>query len=331
MKVMKITFCKVKTMQMAMFISMFILMGIPEISIAVNKIYWTSEEIGKIQRAGMDGTDIEDIVTGVYSESIALDEEAGKIYWSDSNGIQCANLDGTDITVVIPGVESQGIALDVNAGKIYWANQSPAKIQRAGMDGSNVEDLVSLVAIGGPFAIALDKEAGKMYWTIEGSVSIQRANLNGDGLETLVTGFNFFEGIALDVSEGKMYWTDEFTKRIWHANLDGTDVEFMPTVGSPEGIAIDNIAGKLYWTDDDEENGKILRSNLNGSAVEEIVTGLSGPGGIALYFHAQDELCKGDLDKDKDVDGKDLATQADGDTGVDLEDFAASFGRNECP
>ena len=87
----------------------------------------------------------------------------------------------------------------------------------------------------------------------------------------------------------------------------------------------------MYWTDDDEENGKILRSNLDGSAVEEVVTGLNGPGGIALYFHVQDELCEGDLDTDKDVDGKDLATQADGDTGVDLEDFAASFGRNDCP
>jgi sugar lactone lactonase YvrE len=326
---MKDTFRKVRTMQMGMFIFILILVSMPGSSIAVTKIYWTSEEIGKIQRAGIDGNDLEDVVTGVYSETIALDEEAGKIYWSDSNGIQRANLDGTDITVVIPGVQSQGIALDVNAGKIYWANQSPAKIQRADMDGTNVEDLVSLATIGEPFSIALDTKSEKMYWTIEGSVSIQRANLNGDDLETLLEGWNFFEGIALDAPEGKMYWTDEFNKRIWHADLNGTNVDFLNTIGRPEGIALDENADKMYWTDDElEENGKILRSNLDGSMVEEIVTGLTGPGGIALYFH--DKVCEGDLEPDQDVDGKDLADYSTDPGGLSLEVFASNFGKTNC-
>jgi len=47
------------------------------------------------------------------------------------------------------------------------------------------------------------------------------------------------------------------------------------------------------------------------------------------------DLCKGDIepdgDPDGDVDGSDLAEYiSNGDTG-DLEDFAASFGRNDCP
>ena len=41
--------------------------------------------------------------------------------------------------------------------------------------------------------------------------------------------------------------------------------------------------------------------------------------------------CDGDFDFDCDVDGSDLATQAAGETGVELKDFAASFGRTDCP
>ncbi len=41
--------------------------------------------------------------------------------------------------------------------------------------------------------------------------------------------------------------------------------------------------------------------------------------------------CKGDLDGDGDVDGSDLATFAAGGTGITLEEFAADFGRTDCP
>lgn len=41
--------------------------------------------------------------------------------------------------------------------------------------------------------------------------------------------------------------------------------------------------------------------------------------------------CKGDFDDDGDVDGSDLATFAAGGTGITLEEFAAEFGRMNCP
>ena len=62
-----------------------------------------------------------------------------------------------------------------------------------------------------------------------------------------------------------------------------------------------------------------------------MVTGLIGPGGIPLYFHPQNEFCQGDFDRDNDVDGKDLGDQASRGTGVDLQEFAPSYGRNDCP
>jgi len=41
-------------------------------------------------------------------------------------------------------------------------------------------------------------------------------------------------------------------------------------------------------------------------------------------------VCSGDHDGDFDVDGGDLATQAAGNEGIDLTDFAEQFGRTNC-
>ena len=79
------------------------------------------------------------------------------------------------------------IALDTAGNKVYWTESTLADfmIQRADLDGSNVELLVTdLVS---PSGIALDVAAGKMYWTDVGSSKIQRANLDGSGVEDLVT------------------------------------------------------------------------------------------------------------------------------------------------
>jgi hypothetical protein len=80
---------------------------------------------------------------------------------------------------------------------MYWTDSFTAKIQRANLDGTSIEDLVT--GLVDPFGIALDVAAGKMYWTDVGTGKIQRANLDGSSVEDLVTGLSFPFGIALDV------------------------------------------------------------------------------------------------------------------------------------
>ena len=190
-----------------------------------------------------------------------------------------------------------GIALDPSAGKMYWSDDmlddgDDKTIQRANLDGSGVETVVTITGVGWSGAIhgiALDPSAGKMYWTVdaEGGLddSIQRANLDGSGVEDLVTGLDGPSGVALDLSAGKMYWTvssgDDADDRIQRANLDGSGVEdFVTGLGEPFDIALDLSAGKMYWTDSFVT--KIQRANLDGSGVEDLVTGLEDPSGIAL-------------------------------------------------
>jgi low density lipoprotein receptor-related protein 5/6 len=164
---------------------------------------------------------------------------------------------------------------------MYWTNAGSAKIQRANLDGSSVEDLVTTGLIT-PRGIALDIAAGKMYWTDTGTDKIQRANLDGSSVEDLVTGLSLLRGIALDLAAGKMYWTNAFFPgKIQRANFDGSSVEDLVTgLSFPFGIALDLAAGKMYWTD--EGTNKIQRANLDGSSVENLVTGIEAPLGIAL-------------------------------------------------
>ena len=57
-------------------------------------------EDGKIQRANLDGTGVEDLVASglVTPQGLALDVPGGKMYWVDSGAgfIQRANLSGRD-------------------------------------------------------------------------------------------------------------------------------------------------------------------------------------------------------------------------------------------
>ena len=264
-------------------------------------MYWTIAEAGAsaIQRAYLNGTNVEDIVsTGLSAPSgIALDIAGGKMYWTDwvANKIQCANLDGTNVqTLVTTENHPWDIALDVAGGKMYWTMSSIAEsdgeIQCANLDSTNVQTLVT--GLYWPRYVTLDVAGGKMYWTIAetGASAIQRANLDGTTVEIVVPSAHLElpGGVALDVNGGKLYWTDwgGFSEKIQRANLDGSNVEALVNTGlnNPWSIALDVAGGKMYWTMSTigESDGEIQSANLDGSNVQTLVTELHWPRYIAL-------------------------------------------------
>ena len=129
--------------------------------------------------------------------------------------------------------------------KMYWTNRGADKIQRASIDGSQIEDLVTS-GLESPNGIALDLAAGKMYWTDGGADKIRRANIDGSRVQDLVTsGLGSPTGIALDLAAGKMYWADYSASKIQRANMNGLRVEdLVPGLGNPIGIALDLASGQ---------------------------------------------------------------------------------------
>ncbi|MEZ4710632.1 MAG: PQQ-binding-like beta-propeller repeat protein [Caldilineaceae bacterium] len=265
-----------------------------------SKIYWTNSVTNKIQSANLDGSNIQDFIPTdlLQPNSIALDTENSKMYWTDAGTqkIQRANLDRTglqDIVIFTPPAPNNSIfdvspspndiALDVAANKMYWVDSGTDKIQRANLDGSNVQDLITNT-LTNPEGIALNVAAGKMYWTDSGTDKIQRANLDGTNIQDLITDtLSGPRGIELDIAANKMYWTDWGTRKIQRANLDGSNIQDLitKTLSSPNGIALDVGAGKMYWTDSGTD--KIQRANLDGTDIEDVVIdGLDNPQYIAL-------------------------------------------------
>ncbi len=111
------------------------------------------------------------------------------------------------------------------------------------------------------------------------------------------------DGIEVDTASGKMYWTDMGLGgaadksaaindgRILRADLDGKNIETLVPLGmtsTPKQLALDVACGKIYWSDrgdvgDQRVNPKIMRSNLDGSSPEAIVSSdLMSPVEIAL-------------------------------------------------
>lgn len=117
------------------------------------KVYFSDNHntVLKIFRANLDGSNREDVLTGIKAISIALDVETGKIYFTtdDDWSVKRANTDGTGLETLHTSTTGtpNGITLDLDSGKIYFTDHhsSVEKIQRMNLDGTNLEDVLSEV------------------------------------------------------------------------------------------------------------------------------------------------------------------------------------------
>ena len=259
------------------------------------KMYWADATVDEIRRANLDGSSVETVIDSGLRQSrgVAVDFVGGKIYWVDSGAtrsVMRANLNPLNsgieeiVSEVAGGlVNPRGITLDLPSGKVYWTDEGQAKIQRANLDGSNVEDVVT--SAGTPRGVVVT--GGKVYWTNRTGVKIQRANLDGTSVEILLDtndGLVLPTALALDPVGSKLYWSDTSKDKIQRANLDGSSIEDLVT-GVPRvlGLAIDYFNDKIYWTDEGEAPEVIKRANTDGTMVETLInTGLTFPDGIAL-------------------------------------------------
>jgi DNA-binding beta-propeller fold protein YncE len=271
-----------------------------------NQLLWTDSGRDVIGRANLDGSELAvQFVPGPGSGSdMALDEVAGKIYWTDALGIFRSNVDGSDtqrltdrIPTPVSGVTSSragrsfglptGIAIDEAGGKYYYTASSgdltKYGVARANLDGSGAETIIPY-SDGRSAGLALDPLAGKLYWSVSGSSpEIKRADLDGSDVEIVVSGLSAPHGLDLDNIHGKLYWADWFEKSILRANLDGSGVEEVVDTAPqrPRYLVVDAQAGKLFWTGDSGD--AVRQANLDGSNESPLIgSGPVGTRGIVL-------------------------------------------------
>ena len=268
------------------------------------RVYWRNG--GAIQRAHVDGTRVENVVAGRHAGrceiagcGLAVDSAGGKLYWSGvargrGGAIRRANLDGSRIedlvTTAADGwrglLHAGDLAVDVDDGKLYWVDWGHGEVRRADLDGSGIETVVGnrdwMDAVHGD-GLALDAGGGGLYFSSR-SGSLRRARLDGSVVDDWSSGVYF--GRPRDVAGGKVYLTYAGVHNrgggIRRADVFRREVDELVTarLQRPAGLAVDAAGEKMYWTD--RLTGKVQRANLDGSRVEDLVTGLRFPDAIAL-------------------------------------------------
>lgn len=143
-----------------------------------------------------------------------------------------------------------------------------------------------------PMSVALDTDNEWVYTSDWRQRSIRRTSFDGMSSENLVVGTSGFTGVALDLAAGKIYWGDVAAGAIRRADLDGSDLEvFRSGVPGPTDLALDAANGRVCWTHNnataDSETHGIQCAALDASSgVEEVISGLSSPFGLAITADA---------------------------------------------
>lgn len=221
------------------------------------------------------------------------DESAGTIYR--------ANPDGSDTRPLIAGLRMpRGPAIDARDRKIYWVDALAYKIQRANLDGSGVEDFITdgLATIG---PALVDSSRRRLYWVnsvhrseTDVDRSIHSVKLDGTDRKIVVPpslrGTRLITTPVQNEANGRLFWMarrEPRQTRIVSVDVDGADfTDHGPAPGAWDqyhfhGLAIDPRRNKLYWPL--YAARKIQRSDLDGTNVEDVLSGLGGePQAIAL-------------------------------------------------
>jgi len=197
------------------------------------KLYWCDREGMRVMRANLDGSKIETLIDTSEGDArpgkeikkwcvgIALDVEAGKLYWTQK---------GSD---------------NAGEGRIFRANLEIPN----GQTPANRKDIELLYEnLPEPIDLELDLTNRTIYWTDRGDPprgnTVNRASMDpaqGNGKKEPVIIFNHLMegiGIALDLKGGRMFLTD-LGGSVYSANLDGSNKK---TLLAAEG----NLTGIVY-------------------------------------------------------------------------------------
>lgn len=226
-------------------------------------IYWSDDEVRKIQRANLNGSDQRDVVSFEiqHPDGIALDWISRNLYWTDTgtDRIEVTRLDGGYRKVIIgDGLgDPRGIAVASELGWLFWSdwNKKDPKVERANLDGSERTFIVR-DDLGWPNGITLDIPNTKIYWCDAHFDRIEYANMDGTDRRALITD-NLPHPFGLSLMGNYLYWTDWQRRAIDRADKEsgGQRQVIVDQVENVMGLRAIKLGEKLGWNPCKENNG----------------------------------------------------------------------------
>lgn len=249
-----------------------------DVDVAGGYVYWTSMGLkwtdsydvvstgGSLQRAKLDGTDVQRIVEPgltVVPKQLTLDVERDHVYWADREGATLwrARLDGSEPQPLVRGhgiAEVVGVALDPERGHVYFSDRTSKRIHRASMtmpagqtaeDRTDIEVVVQFDEAAMPIDLAVDVENGHLYWTDRFLGTVQRVALDlpagstpDERSDRVTVVDRLIEpiGLSLDVPHDRLY-VGVLGGAVYEAALDGSDQRKVAQTGSVTGVALVHV------------------------------------------------------------------------------------------
>jgi len=280
--------------------------GDQSIDTAVLKLYWTDVGAGRIRRSRTDGSGIETLVARALRDrntvsdfrgpqGVAIHAESAKMFWididPDSPGlevIQRANLNGSNIEDIITTETFGTRDLIIAFGMLYWYNLYTGEIRRSNIDGTGIEAVRFVLSDeeGWHVGLAADEFEGRLYIALGRRI----ISTDPDGNKPLhiidLGKRSRVRGLAVDPLGGKLYWADGGADAIRRSDLSGFNLETLADgILNPQRVVVDPAGGKVYWTDSGPRyagGARVMRSDPDGSNAETIVRTQDLPQAIAL-------------------------------------------------
>ncbi len=176
---------------------------------ATNRVFWTNMGIpgrldGSVCSASLDGSDIRTIVkAGTINtpKQLAIDRESRKLYFSDREGcaVYRCGLDGSELEKIVSRPQETdgpsdvqdwcvGVAVSRQYNRFYWTQKGAPKsgkgrIFSAPIDappgvlekGSDDSELCILSGLPEPIDLEVDEERAELYWTDRGELPLGNA------------------------------------------------------------------------------------------------------------------------------------------------------------
>jgi hypothetical protein len=202
-----------------------------------NKLYF-GDGSNKIQRANLDGSDIEVLWTG-QAQTWTVNPATGVLLGECNTSFVCKlNSPNTTTTLVQPASVSD-LDLDLVNRQIYWVDYGVGinhAIRRAGFDGSNVTDVVKDAQSA--LTVKVDPAGQKIYWP--NGLGIHEAHLDGSNAKLFLSlPSSYTYDMAIDSNGNEMYFTDVNANEVRRVGLDGKGYEpLIANVTYPISIAL---------------------------------------------------------------------------------------------
>jgi hypothetical protein len=209
------------------------------------KIYWLDRDlylaIGKLQRANLDGSNIENVapVAGWFSDSMTVDPDTGDLYISSGFDVLRVPFNTRSIEPIVrthPWVVG-GLALDPRTRKLYVAKNYTRTIQRFDLNGDNPEDWAAIEAR----SLAFDDLHGRLYWIHTGLNACDVSECIPQVLVPNPAPASTNSKLAIDPHSRLLFWNDASADRIRTLNLDTLEISELPLgeLDLPLGVAVD--------------------------------------------------------------------------------------------